>query len=186
MSNNTANVTVGKPKTGGAVFRAAEGTTLPTKATVALSDDFVNMGYISDDGVTKAVNRENEEIKAWGGDTVLNPQTSYSETFTMTLIEALNPEVLKAVYGSKNVTGTLSTGVTVKGNSEELEGAAWVIDTVLTGNTASRIVIPHGKITEIGEVSYKDGEAVGYEITITATPDSNGNCRYEYLQTLTA
>ena len=38
--SNAQNVTVGKPKVGGAVFRAPLGTELPTDATTALNEAF--------------------------------------------------------------------------------------------------------------------------------------------------
>ena len=72
MSENGKG-TVGKPKTGGAVVRAPLGTALPTSATAALDEAFVSMGYISEDGVTNENTRESEEIKDWGGNTVLTP-----------------------------------------------------------------------------------------------------------------
>lgn len=177
---NTANVTAGKPKIGGAVYRAPLGTTLPTDAVTALNEAFVDMGYVSEDGVTNSNTIESDDIKAWGGDTVLALQTDKTDTFQMTLIESMNVNVLKAVFGDDNVTGTLSTGITVEANAAEQEDAAWVIDMIARGNVKHRVVIPSGKISEVGDTVYSDTEAVGFEITVTATPDTSGNTHYEY------
>nr|DAL55387.1 MAG TPA_asm: tail protein [Caudoviricetes sp.] len=57
-----------------------------------------------------------------------------------------------------------------------------VIDILLKNKNFQRIVIPRGKVSEIGEVSYKDGEPIGYELTITALPDDQGNTHYKYIQ----
>ena len=97
--NSVSNVTTGKPKVGGAVFRAPADSTLPTDATTALDTAFKCLGYISEDGVTNAPSIESEEIKAWGGDTVANPQTGKTDTWQMSMIESLNVEVLKAYFG---------------------------------------------------------------------------------------
>ena len=88
--------------------------------------------------------------------------------------------MLKEVYGADNVTGTLETGITVKANSKELEGHPVVIDMLLRDGTFQRTVIPQGKISELGDISYTDSDAVGYEITLTALPDTDGNTHYEY------
>lgn len=175
---NTANVTAGKPAIGGAVSVAPTTATLPTDATTSLSG-FANLGYVSDEGVTHSITRDSEDIKAWGGDTVLTLQTSFAETFQMKLIEAMNTDVMKVVFGDDNVSGALATGITTIVNSKELPAHAWVIDMIWNG-ALKRIVILNGKITEIGEVNYADNDAVGYDITITALPDTSGNCSYEY------
>ena len=122
---NVTEVTAGKPKVGGHVYRAPIGTTLPTDATTALNQAFIDMGYISDDGVTNSNSPESTVIKAWGGTPVLTVQESKEDTYQLTFISAENLEVQKMVYGDDNVTGSaFSTGVSVTANAKELDDYA--------------------------------------------------------------
>lgn len=177
---NTQKVTHGKPKVGGAVSVAPTGTELPKDATSELESEFKALGYISEDGLVNENTPESESIKAWGGDIVLVTQTEKIDTFTFELIEATNIDVLKFIYGADNVTGDLETGIEVKANAKELDPVSIVVDMVLQ-NALKRIVIPTSKITELGEIEYKDDEAVGYEATSQALPDEDENTHYEYI-----
>lgn len=179
---SSANVTAAKPNISGAVSSAPLKTALPQNAKTALNEAFKTLGYISEDGLTNENSPESEEVKAWGGQTVLSSQTDKKDTFKFKLIESLNVEVLKEVYGADNVTGTLATGIAVKANANELPEHSLVIDMMLKNGSVKRIVIPRGKVSEIGEIGYKDGEPIGYELTITALPDDQGNTHYEYMQ----
>ena len=180
--SNTANVSTAKPKVGGAVYSAPLDTTLPTDATTELDTTFKSLGYISEDGLTNENSPETESIQAWGGDTVAVVQTLREDTFSYTLIEATNVDVLKEVYGQGNVTGTLETGIEIKANSKDLEEHCIVIDMILKGGNLKRVVIPNGKVSEVGEISYADADAIGYETTVQAIPDAEGNTHYEYIQ----
>lgn len=184
MANVAANVSTGKPKVAGAIYWAAAGTTLPTSATAALTS-FTALGYVSEDGVTNDNSPSSDVIKAWGGDTVINAQTERPDSFNLTLIECLNIDVLKRVYGDANVSES-SGAITVMATSDALEAGVWVIDMILKGGKAKRIVIPAGTISSVGTITYKDDEAIGYELTITDTPvyDSTAGksvYHYEYI-----
>lgn len=179
------NVTVSKPKIGGAVYRAPLGTALPTDATAELNAAFVALGYISEDGLTNANSPSSDKIKAWGGDTVHTYQTEKDDTFQFKLIEALNEEVIKAVYGDSNVNGSVKEGLTLKANSSAAEDCSWVVEMVLN-NVLKRVVVPCAKITELGDIVYADEEALGYDVTLTATADAAGNTHYEYMKEKTA
>lgn len=181
MANDASNVATGKPKITGAIYRAPLGSTLPVDATTALDAAFKALGYIGDDGVSNANSPESDSIKAWGGDTVCSYQTAKPDTFKFKLIEVLNVEVLKTVYGDANVTGTLDEGITVKANSTEAQECAWVIEMILKG-AYKRIVVPSAKLSAMDEITYNDSNAVGYNITITATPDTEGQTHYEYIK----
>ena len=180
-TNNAANVSAGKPKIDGAIFRAVLGTTPPTDASTTLGADFKPMGYVSSDGVTNSNKISVSNIKAWGGDTVMVSQTDKTDTIAFTLIESLSENVISAVFGPGNVSGTLATGMTVKVNGDAQDEAVWVINMVLNGDTAKRIVIPCGIISDMADIVYKDDTAIGYGITLSCLPDSSGNTHYEYI-----
>ena len=174
-----AKVSAGKPKTAGAIYRAPAGTTLPTDATTALAAAFKELGYVSEDGVRNNNSPDSDNIKAWGGQTVLVVQNEKVDEFTFTLLESLNSDVLATVYGS-NVTVSGST-ISIKAKADPIPESVFVIDMVLAGNYAKRIVIPGGALKEVGEITYKDDEPIGYEITLSALPDSTGVNHYEYI-----
>ena len=180
-NNNAQNVSAGKPKVGGAIYRAPLGTTLPTTAKETLNAAFQNLGYVSEDGLVNSNSPTSENIKAWGGDIVLTTLTEKPDTFKFTLIEAKNIEVLKAVYGDANVSGDLTTGITVHANSTQQPNCAWVIDMILKDGTLKRVVLPDAGISTVGDITYADGSAVGYETTISAMPDGNGDTHFEYI-----
>lgn len=180
--SNVANVSSAKPKVGGAIYSAPVGTELPTDAITELDPKFNSLGYVSEDGLTNENTPESEAIQAWGGDTVAVVQTSKEDSFTFTLIEATNINVLKEVFGQDNVTGDLETGITIKANNKELEERSLVIDMILKGGILKRIVVPNAKVFEFGEIEYADENAIGYETTVRALADKDDNTHYEYIQ----
>ena len=182
---DTSNVAAAKPKIGGAISVAPAGTTLPTDSTTALATTFTSLGYVSEDGLVNDENTDTEAIHAWGGDTVLVLAGEHTDTYNWTLLEVLDANVQKFVRGASNVTVSAAGAITVTANSSALEEHVIVVDMLFRGR-AVRHVIPRGVITERGETTYSDDDAVGYEVTVTALPDASGNTHYEYIAAPTA
>ncbi|MEG1433904.1 phage tail tube protein [Eubacterium sp.] len=181
MSNDASNVSVGKPLASGAIFVAPSGTTAPTDAKTALAATFKCVGYISEDGVTNAIKTDTTPTKAWGGVAVNTVQTSREETFKFKMIE-INEDSLEQAFGKGNVTKDSASGaITIKHNGNERAVYVYVIETVLSAERIKRVVIPNGKVTELGDIVYNDSDPIGYEVTVAASPDANQNTAYEYI-----
>lgn len=180
MAGNALNVTAGKPNTSGAVFTAPAGTTLPTSASATLNSAFKDMGFVSEDGVTKSTSISTTTIKEWGGAPVLVTQDEKIISVKLKLIEYKRKDVHSFVHGSANVTES-GGAITIVNNAADPGEQAMVIDMILRGNIPYRMVIPRGKITSIGDIVYKTNEAIGYDIEIATMLDDSGNSVYEYI-----
>lgn len=181
---NASNVSVGKPTAAGGIFAGNVVANPPSDATTPLPNTVKGLGYVSDDGLANSIEVDNESITAWGGVTVLTVRTSREETFTFTFIET-NALVLAEVYGPENVSVDDETGeITVLHNAKELPPRLYVFEILMTGNKVKRIVVPNAKVNEVGDVAYVDGEPIGYEVTLGAFPDKDGNTAIEYIAEL--
>lgn len=178
--NDATNVSFGKPKATGAVFVAPAGTPLPSNATSSLNAAFKGLGYVSEDGLVNSVETDTESVHAWGGDLVLQGQTTFMETFMVNLIET-NADALAVYYGEDNVEVS-GENITITQNSAQLPAVSVVFELVLTGGRIKRIVVPNAQIVDrSGEITYVDGEPIAYPALFQAYPDEDGNSHTEYI-----
>jgi len=176
MANDANLVSTGKPKITGAIHWAPRGTTVPDSVTDTLDAAFVDLGYLSEDGVT--LSRSNASIKAWGGDDVI---VIREESVKINLLQSKDVAVLKLVFGDDNVLVDAQTGeITVKSAADYSQAGVLVIDMIMRGGIAKRLVVPKATVSEVGDTTYKDKDAIVYPVTIQANPDSDGFCHYEY------
>ena len=184
VPNTNANVDTGRPKVGGYALSAPLGTELPTDHAAELDAAFLNMGYVSKDGVSLAEERNTTDQEDWGGVVVETTQESFSSTVTVTFIESLRGDLLKAIYGKDNVTITAPTQqeegkIHVKHNALELDNASWVFE-MASRRSRKRIVLPNARITAVGETKFVAAELISYQCTIKAYPDAGGDNIHEY------
>lgn len=177
-----ANVSTGKPKVSGSIYNAPIGTAIPTSATEALNEAFVCVGHITEDGVENTQDMETSDIKAWGGAVVYRPLTEFKDSFKFAMLETKNADALKAYYGDSNVSVDGSGNIAVNVGAHEMPERIWVIDTVLRGGKARRLVIPDGQVSKREAITYKDEDPIAYGITVAAMPDASGETHYEYTE----
>lgn len=150
----------------GAVYVAPIGSPAPSYSDDALDAAYTDLGYVSSDGITETLDRSTTQIRSWQNASLVREVISEGTySVSMTFIET-NEEVLALYYGSAvTAGGEVSIDPRTSGGRQ-----SFVID-VLDGSSIERVHIPTGEVTSIGERTLASGEAIGYEVTITAYAD---------------
>ena len=162
MANDAANVKAGLT---GKVWAAPIGTPLPTDATTALDAAFVDLGYISADGVKQVPDRSTTDHKAWGGDVVKTTLDEHKVSFPFAMLES-KAAVYQVYYGDETATNTAWTVKNVEGVKR-----SWVFESV-DGTEVTRQVVPNGQVTGVDEVAFKTDVLTTYGVTVTAFPET--------------
>jgi hypothetical protein len=187
MTQTAANVLAGSPLVTGGILAAPKGTALPTDETTTLNAAFKALGYASEDGLAPSGDASSlKDIVAWGQDIVASLTDTKSVTrFKFTLIEALNPDVAKFIYGAGNVTvtaavsGTSGTKLAILDKGADPDIQAFAFEMRYQGKKA-RIIVPLGRPNITAELAWADSDVTGYEVELTCLPDSSGNRTYRY------
>lgn len=155
----------------GVVSSAPTGSTAPTSVSSALVAPWVDLGYVSEDGVTESNAVTSERLRAWQRNAVVRTLITEGEsTFSFTLIQT-NADTLKEYYGLEAADIAGATGSFVTGSTIDRPHRSYVID-VIDGAELIRKYIPDGQITEVGDQVFQNGAPIGYEVTITAYDDA--------------
>lgn len=138
----------------------------PTDADTPLSTGWVDLGYASEDGVEETRNRSTQPIKAWqNADEVREVVTEASLVFKFALIQT-NAETVGLYYGTTvQADGSVVIVPSQTGGRREMN-----LD-VVDGAEFIRTYIASGEVTEVGSQVYKNGEPIGYQVTVKAYPD---------------
>ncbi|APT84509.1 hypothetical protein [Corynebacterium aquilae] len=151
-------------------------------AVVAPELGLVPAGHITEDGVTKTVDRSTEKIKDWNGDTVLVLDSDHSASLKLTFMESANVNVLRTVYGPQNVV--ISNGgksIRIAENAEPLANISVMFDIKGGKGARIRVLAPDVQVTNVGDVQWVKAGVVKYEVTLECFPDVDGNKLYQWL-----
>lgn len=185
MGVASKNVFVGAPDqaTTGAILTGPETDTIP--ATI---DDFVftglkDSGYVNEDGVTITPSESTESIRDWSLKVIRKVLTEFDGTVAWTHLE-LSAEAARNYFGEDNVSVTAATAL--KGTltrmalaGEQRPVKAWYFK-IKDGPRRAVVLVPHGQVTERGEIPLVASGAITLPVTLSTYPDSAGKSIYIY------
>jgi hypothetical protein len=145
-----------------------------------------HLGFVGAEGIDEKEDRSTKSIFDWGGDTIAKPQENFGLSITFTLMEFLNPEVAKAVYGTSNVTATAATStagsrLAITQTSDQLEMSTWLLDTFAPGGKRVQKFYPLGRIESKDTLKWARTDVLASRVTVVFFPDTTG--RYGYIRT---
>lgn len=159
MALNSDNVRVAVT---GAVYTLPIDADGPTGATGTVAGG-VDLGYVGDGGVTETRDRSSEKIKAWQhGATVREVVTEGTFSLSFVLLETKR-ENIELYYG-----GTMEEDGSIVVNPSATGGRRQFVVDVIDDDDFIRTYVKSGEVTEVGDQVYANGEAIGYEVTVTA------------------
>lgn len=186
MSVNSKNVFVGAPDqaTTGAILTGPETDVIPETI-----DDFVftgldDSGYIGEDGVTITPTESTESIRDWSLKTIRKVLTEFDATLAWAHL-ALDEFSLKNYMGDDNVEVTAATATKGTLTRAAIAGEvrpvkAWYMK-IKDGNRRALVFVPHGQVTERGEIALLASAGITLPVTLTTYPDAAGKSIYIFL-----
>lgn len=164
MSLDSDEIMVGQ---NGSISVAAYGTTLPTSINSVIHADFLDLGYLTEDGVTFTDGKTINDVNAWQSFYPLRKIISARESMVKFALEQWNIYTVQLAFGGGSVTEP-STGEYkyVPPSPEEVDYRSMVVDWQ-DGTTNYRLVIPRGLVTESVETSLVRSEQATLPITFS-------------------
>jgi hypothetical protein len=151
----------------GAVYVAPTTAPAPSYSDDALDNAFQDLGYVSADGIAETIDKSTTQIRSWqDGSLVREIVSEGTYSVELTFIET-NQDVVELYYGATLTNGELD------GDPRQTGGRKSFVIDVIDGNSIERTYIPAGEITSVGERTLASGEAIGYQVTITAYADAS-------------
>lgn len=161
----------------GALYVGDKGAEFPIEMG-AWTAPFVDLGYISDEGITENREADTTPFTPWQTNAPIRVETT-SEIITWeTVLWTTSFDTVSVYFKVKEAdmeVGTTDTDVIsfVDGDKKPRDLRAWGID-VIDGVYARRVSIPNGEVTERGGLTYRKDQLIGYPITVTAYPGPDG------------
>lgn len=169
------DVKLGLGLASGMFYHAPAGTALPTYPAEQLDAAWVEVGDVTEAGITLATNKTVTNLRNWANSIKRVIMTEHSETIQSPIMDTTAAS-LKAVVGDANVTITPATTahgelVSVNLSDGELppeEAFLWLMK---DGDAMIAIGCTHGQVSAVDNTTFAPNTGITWTPTITAMDD---------------
>lgn len=170
MATHDAKLGIGLAS--GMFYHAPAGTALPTYPTEALNVAWVEVGDVSDAGITLTFEKSTANLRNWANKIKRIVMNEHAETISATIMDTTE-EVLETILGSGTTSTTAATashGALVSASLSQSELPAEEAYLFLMKDDDDTIAIgcTKGQITALDAVSFTPGSTINWVPTITA------------------
>ena len=168
----TNEVNLGSGMATGMFFTAPAGTALPAYPSEELAQDWDEVGYISQEGITWHHGRSAEALKDWAGKIRRMLQTDSDRNVPVPIISTTE-EVLKTIFGEDNVQTTAATqthGKLVKVQVKEgvMSGEEAFLLLMKDGDDMIMLGCTNGFVTTLDDITFAPGSPITWNATISS------------------
>lgn len=150
---------------GGVAFRWTSLAPVVPKTAVEKLIDEIDLGIVTDAGIGHTIAKDTTDRKDIKGKTYYTQQTSVDHTFTLTLADSTDLDVLRTIVGDDNVVVDTEGHVTVRHNAKVSPRRSFCFDFALDQGV-KRSFIEVGQVISIGDVTHVSTEMYEFNITV--------------------
>lgn len=167
---NKSKVLIGTPNqvTTAAVWFAPVGTAVPKDATAKLGAEFVQAGYVSEDGVSLSADYSTTDIKDWSKSTIRTVLDEFTGEISFQFMQT-DLETLQILFGEDNVVAS-GKNITVKMNSALPPRRTFVFDVKDGGNLVRVIALDAQPVLD-GEISFNASDVIMFGVKLSCLRD---------------
>ncbi|WP_425836949.1 hypothetical protein [Microbacterium sp. PA5] len=185
MTVSSKNVFVGAPDqaTTGAILTGPETDVIPDQIDDFVFTGLTDSGYVDEEGVTITPSETTESIKDWSLKVIRKVLSEFEGTIAWSHLE-LSEGALTNYMGASNVSVEAATSghgkqirAAIAGESRPVK--AWYFK-IKDGTRRALVFVPHGQVTERGEIALLASSAIKLPVTLSTYPDAAGKNIYIY------
>ena len=175
MAIDTSEIRVG---ISGSVYVAPTGSTAPDDATTALDAAFVDLGALTEDGISLSPSRSVENIRAWQAAKAVRTVVTEDELqIGFSLMQWSDDTIALAFGGGTFSVANVTETKYVPPAAGTVDERSFVFEWV-DGSVNNRLYVPRGMVTEVSEIQVTKTSAVELALTVEVLGSSPDDFEY--------